>query len=290
MQKGSAEMIVLALLEGRARHGYELAKLIESQSGSKLQFHVASLYPMLYRLERKKLVEGKWVEKAGERRRRFYADSRGKARTGGTAPLLARVCAGLQHPYGVQPCMTGASCGSGCRPCMCGRSGKARLSPNWRCNWSRHSWTLKRAVLPATMPSAWRRRNWVDWDELAGEIKPRSVRFRRRSRLAGSPGWRGDIRYAMRFLRRNPGFAAIAIFTLAFGIGGNTAIFTMVDAIALRSLPYPRAGPPRGHRNAQDGTARGGAVDVRAGSLRRSQPRAVVLFRGGVSAPSGAWS
>jgi transcriptional regulator len=72
MQKGSAEMILLALLEERARHGYELAKLIEAQSGKRLQFHVASLYPMLYRLERKKLVEGKWVEKAGERRRRFY--------------------------------------------------------------------------------------------------------------------------------------------------------------------------------------------------------------------------
>jgi PadR family transcriptional regulator PadR len=72
LQKGSAEMILLAMLEGRERHGYELAKLIESQSGSKLQFHVASLYPMLYRLERKGLVEGRWVEKAGERRRRFY--------------------------------------------------------------------------------------------------------------------------------------------------------------------------------------------------------------------------
>jgi transcriptional regulator len=72
LQKGSAEMIVLALLEGRPRHGYELAKLIESQSDNKLQFHVASLYPMLYRLERKRLVEGRWVEKAGERRRRFY--------------------------------------------------------------------------------------------------------------------------------------------------------------------------------------------------------------------------
>jgi transcriptional regulator len=72
MQKGSAEMIVLALLEGRARHGYELAKLIEAQSENRLQFHVASLYPMLYRLERKKLVEGRWVEKAGERRRRYY--------------------------------------------------------------------------------------------------------------------------------------------------------------------------------------------------------------------------
>src|SRR5215467_5652909 len=72
IQKGSAEMILLALLEARQRHGYELAKLIESQSESQLQFHVASLYPMLYRLERKQLVEGKWVEKAGERRRRFY--------------------------------------------------------------------------------------------------------------------------------------------------------------------------------------------------------------------------
>jgi len=72
LQKGSAEMIILAMLEGRPRHGYELAKLIESQSESQLQFHVASLYPMLYRLERKQLVEGKWVEKAGERRRRFY--------------------------------------------------------------------------------------------------------------------------------------------------------------------------------------------------------------------------
>jgi len=72
LQKGSAEMIVLSLLEGRARHGYELAKLIESQSENRLQFHVASLYPLLYRLERKRLVEGRWVEKAGERRRRFY--------------------------------------------------------------------------------------------------------------------------------------------------------------------------------------------------------------------------
>src|SRR3954470_19222577 len=72
IQKGSAEMIVLALLEARPRHGYELAKLIDVQSESKLQFHVASLYPLLYRLERKKLVAGRWVEKAGERRRRFY--------------------------------------------------------------------------------------------------------------------------------------------------------------------------------------------------------------------------
>jgi transcriptional regulator len=72
LQKGSAEMVILALLEARSRHGYELAKLIETQSENKLQFHVASLYPMLYRLERKGLVQGRWIEKAGERRKRYY--------------------------------------------------------------------------------------------------------------------------------------------------------------------------------------------------------------------------
>ena len=65
-------MIVLALLEARPRHGYELAKLIETESGQQLQFHVASLYPLLYRMEARGWIRGRWVEKAGERRRRFY--------------------------------------------------------------------------------------------------------------------------------------------------------------------------------------------------------------------------
>ena len=72
LQKSSAEMIVLALLDQRARHGYELAKLIEARSEGRLEFHVASLYPLLYRLEAKGWVVGRWVEKPNERRRRFY--------------------------------------------------------------------------------------------------------------------------------------------------------------------------------------------------------------------------
>jgi transcriptional regulator len=72
VQKGSAEMLVLALLEARPRHGYEIARLIEDRSEGRLQFHVASLYPLLYRLEKRGLVEGKWVEQPGERRRRYY--------------------------------------------------------------------------------------------------------------------------------------------------------------------------------------------------------------------------
>ncbi len=58
VKKGSAELLVLALVEDRARHGYEIAKLIEERSDGVLKFHIASLYPMLYRLERRGLIAG----------------------------------------------------------------------------------------------------------------------------------------------------------------------------------------------------------------------------------------
>ena len=72
LKKGSAELVVLALVEHEARHGYELCKLIESRSHGALRFHAASLYPLLYRMEKRDWIAGRWVEKAGQRRRRFY--------------------------------------------------------------------------------------------------------------------------------------------------------------------------------------------------------------------------
>ena len=72
LKRGSAELMILAVLEVRTRHGYEIARFIDDRSGGVLRFHVASLYPMLYRMERRGWIEGKWVEKAGQRRRRYY--------------------------------------------------------------------------------------------------------------------------------------------------------------------------------------------------------------------------
>ncbi len=72
LKKGSAEFLILSLLEHQPRHGYELSKLIGSRSNGVLTFHVASLYPLLYRMEARGWIAGRWVEKAGERRRRFY--------------------------------------------------------------------------------------------------------------------------------------------------------------------------------------------------------------------------
>jgi len=71
-KKGSAELLILSLLEALPRHGYELSKLIEQRSQGALRFHAASLYPLLYRLEKRGWIQGRWVEKPGQRRRRFY--------------------------------------------------------------------------------------------------------------------------------------------------------------------------------------------------------------------------
>ena len=71
-KKGSAELLILSLLDALPRHGYEISKLIEQRSQGALSFHAASLYPLLYRLEKRGWIQGRWVEKSGQRRRRYY--------------------------------------------------------------------------------------------------------------------------------------------------------------------------------------------------------------------------
>ena len=72
LKRGSAELLILSLLDALPRHGYDLSKLIETRSGGTLKFHLDSLYPLLYRLEERGWIKGTWVEKPDERRRRFY--------------------------------------------------------------------------------------------------------------------------------------------------------------------------------------------------------------------------
>lgn len=72
LKKGSAELLILSLVEDQPRHGYDISKLIEVRSKGTLRFNVASLYPLLYRLEKRGWIQGRWVEKAGQRRRRYY--------------------------------------------------------------------------------------------------------------------------------------------------------------------------------------------------------------------------
>jgi PadR family transcriptional regulator len=72
LKRGSTEVLILALLHERQRHGYEISQLIEQRSNGTITFHTASLYPTLYRLEDRGLIDGRWVERPGQRRRRYY--------------------------------------------------------------------------------------------------------------------------------------------------------------------------------------------------------------------------
>jgi transcriptional regulator len=73
LKKGSIELLALSLLRHQPRHGYEIGKMIELGSGGSLRFTVSALYPMLYRMEKRGWIKGRWVEKAGQRRRYYYS-------------------------------------------------------------------------------------------------------------------------------------------------------------------------------------------------------------------------
>jgi PadR family transcriptional regulator PadR len=72
LKKGSAELLILSLVEDQPRHGYDIGLLIEQRSNGNLKFSVGSLYPLLYRLEKRGWIQGRWVEKPNQRRRRYY--------------------------------------------------------------------------------------------------------------------------------------------------------------------------------------------------------------------------
>jgi PadR family transcriptional regulator, regulatory protein PadR len=73
LKKGTTPFLILSLLAAEARHGYELSKLIEARSRGVVRVHAASLYPLLYRLEKEGLIVGRWIERPQVRRRRFYS-------------------------------------------------------------------------------------------------------------------------------------------------------------------------------------------------------------------------
>jgi PadR family transcriptional regulator, regulatory protein PadR len=103
-KKGSADLLILALVNERPLHGYDIARHIEERSSGTLRFTLASLYATLYRLEERGLIRGRWVERAGQRRRRYY-----RITEGGRAVLAAqreewsRFIVALSHVAGVKP-------------------------------------------------------------------------------------------------------------------------------------------------------------------------------------------
>jgi len=103
-KKGSADLFILALVDEEDHHGYEIGRQIELRSGGAVKFTMASLYATLYRLEEKALIRGRWVEKAGQRRRRYYriTDS-GRAMLATQRADWGRFIMALSQVAGVKP-------------------------------------------------------------------------------------------------------------------------------------------------------------------------------------------
>jgi transcriptional regulator len=103
-KKGSADLLILALVDEQALHGYEIARRIEDRSGGTLRFTLASLYETLYRLEDRGVIRGRWVERAGQRRRRYYRiTDRGRAMLAAQREDWGRFIAALTEVAGVRP-------------------------------------------------------------------------------------------------------------------------------------------------------------------------------------------
>jgi len=102
-KKGSAELLVLAQLETRQRHGYEIAQEIERRSGGAVAFQPASIYPVLYRMQRRGWIVGRWVEKPGQRRRRYYRlSAAGRRELSAQRSSWSEFMVGLRQTAGLQ--------------------------------------------------------------------------------------------------------------------------------------------------------------------------------------------
>ena len=72
LKRGSLELLILSVLEVESRHGYEIGKQLERRSGGQLELTASTLYSILYRMEDRGWIKGRWVERKGERRRCYY--------------------------------------------------------------------------------------------------------------------------------------------------------------------------------------------------------------------------
>jgi transcriptional regulator len=103
-KKGSADLLILALIEAEPLHGYEIAGRIEARSDGTLRFTLASLYATLYRLEERELIRGRWIERAGQRRRRYYRiTSKGRTALAAQRDDWSRFIAAVTHVAGLRP-------------------------------------------------------------------------------------------------------------------------------------------------------------------------------------------
>ena len=98
--KGIAPVVVLEILSRWPMYGYELSQAIEQRSGNILTLGKGTLYPLLYNLEAKKLIKGKWQSETGRKRRYYSITSKGKDQLATQKDQLKELHTGLNLVFG----------------------------------------------------------------------------------------------------------------------------------------------------------------------------------------------